>query len=56
MEVAGAGLQEGIANYSVGLVEIVQALGVLGVIGFLFALGLKVLKLLPTEARVPPRA
>jgi molybdopterin-containing oxidoreductase family membrane subunit len=52
MEVVGPGLREGIVDYSVSFAEIVQALGVLGVIGFLFMWGLKTFKLLPTEARV----
>ncbi len=56
MEIVGSGLEEGIAAYSVSLAEIVQALGVLGVIGFLFVWGLKVFKLLPTEARWPGRS
>ena len=51
MEVVGAGLVEGVAGYTVSLVEIVQALGVFGVVGFLFVLGLKVFRLLPREAR-----
>jgi molybdopterin-containing oxidoreductase family membrane subunit len=51
MEVIGPGLREGIVDYSVSLAEIVQALGVLGAIGFLFIWGLKTFKLLPTEAR-----
>jgi molybdopterin-containing oxidoreductase family membrane subunit len=52
MEVAAPGLQEGITSYSVSFVEIVQALGVLGVVGFLFVWGLRTFKLLPTEARI----
>jgi molybdopterin-containing oxidoreductase family membrane subunit len=52
MEVIGPGLEEGVASYTVSLAEIVQALGVLGAIGFLFVWGLKTFKLLPTEARV----
>ena len=44
-------LNEGIAGYSIGLLEVVQAVGILAIIGFLFVLGLKSLKLLPTEAR-----
>ena len=52
MEVIGPGLVEGIADYSVSFIEVVQALGVLGVIGFLFMWGLKVFELLPTEARI----
>jgi molybdopterin-containing oxidoreductase family membrane subunit len=51
MEVIGPGLREGIVDYSVSFAEIVQALGVLGAIGFLFMWGLKTFKLLPTEAR-----
>ena len=52
MEVVGPGLVEGVASYSVSFLEVVQALGVLGVIGFLFIWGLKVFELLPTEARI----
>jgi Ni/Fe-hydrogenase subunit HybB-like protein len=45
-------VQEGIVAYSVSVsVEVVQALGVLGVIACMFLLGLKFLPLLPTEAR-----
>jgi len=54
MEVIGPGLVEGVASYSVSFLEVVQALGVLGVIGFLFIWGLKVFELLPTEARIHP--
>jgi len=43
--------QEGIAKYSISYLEVLQALGVLGVIGFMFGWGLKYLKLLPSEAR-----
>ncbi len=52
MEITASVLEEGIASYRVSLVEIIQALGVFGFIAFLFAWGLKVFKLLPTEARV----
>jgi Ni/Fe-hydrogenase subunit HybB-like protein len=52
MEVSGPALIEGVASYSVSFLEVVQALGVLGVIGFLFIWGLKTFELLPTEARV----
>jgi molybdopterin-containing oxidoreductase family membrane subunit len=52
MEVVGSGRSEGIVGYSASLAELVQALGVLGVIGFLFVWGLRRFKLLPTEARV----
>jgi molybdopterin-containing oxidoreductase family membrane subunit len=53
MDVIGPGLEEGVAAYWVSVAEVVQALGVLGAIGFLFAWGLKAFKLLPTEARFP---
>ena len=43
---------EGIATYSISAIEVIQALGVLGVIAFLFLAGLKYLELLPTEARM----
>jgi molybdopterin-containing oxidoreductase family membrane subunit len=58
MEIVGSAVEEGVASYAVSLAEIIQALGVLGVIGFLFVWGLKTFKLLPTEAKVlrPPRA
>jgi len=51
MLVTGTGVPEGIAPYSFSFVEILQALGVFGVIGFLFVWGLKVFKLLPHEAK-----
>ena len=51
MELIGPGLREGIVDYTVSFAEIIQALGVLGAIGFLFMWGLKTFKLLPTEAR-----
>ncbi len=51
MEASSFVLEEGV-NYSVSFLEVLQALGVLGVIGLMFALGLKAFKLLPTEARI----
>jgi Ni/Fe-hydrogenase subunit HybB-like protein len=51
MEITGSVIEEGIANYYVSFLEMLQALGVFGIIGFLFGWGLKYLKLLPTEAR-----
>ncbi len=50
--VPGIKVDDGVVSYSISFVEVVQALGVVGVIGFLFVFGLKVLKLLPNEARV----
>ena len=52
MQVTGSPIAEGYVSYSVSLPEILQALGVLGVIGFMFVAGLKIFKLLPTEARI----
>ena len=52
MEIVGAAATEGIATYTVSFIEVVQALGVLGVTGFLFLAGLKAFYLLPSEARV----
>ncbi len=51
MEIIAPGLVEGVASYSISGLEVLQALGVFGVIGFMFVMGLKVFKLLPTEAR-----
>ena len=51
MEVVSAVTQEGPVSYYGSWVELFQALGVFGIIGFLFVVGLKVLRLLPTEAR-----
>ncbi|MFC1513745.1 NrfD/PsrC family molybdoenzyme membrane anchor subunit [candidate division KSB1 bacterium] len=52
MEITASVIQEGITTYAVSFLEVLQALGVFGVIGFMFGLGLKVFKLLPTEARI----
>lgn len=52
MEITRSVIEEGIASYSISFLEVLQALGVLGIIGFLFGWGLKYLKLLPTEARI----
>lgn len=53
MEVTGTVVEEGVAHYSISALEILQALGVLGIIGFCFILGLKLLSFAPTEARMP---
>ena len=52
MEITSSPITEGIAVYRMSFLEILQALGVLSTIGFLFVLGLKYFDLLPTEARV----
>ena len=44
-------LWEGVANYSISPLEVLQTLGVIGAIGFAFVVGLKVMPLAPTEAR-----
>ena len=51
MEVAGTVLSEGVVQYSVSLLEILQTLGVIGIIGFAFMVGLKVMPLAPVEAK-----
>jgi molybdopterin-containing oxidoreductase family membrane subunit len=51
MEVVGSALEEGVVSYTISFAEVLQALGVFGVIGFLFVFGLRTFKLLPTEAR-----
>jgi len=50
-EIVGSVLDEGIVTYTVSVYEILQALGVMSFIGFIFVLGLKYLPLLPVEAR-----
>jgi Ni/Fe-hydrogenase subunit HybB-like protein len=52
MKITESVIQEGITTYAISFIEILQALGVFGIIGFLFGLGLKVFKLLPNEARI----
>lgn len=42
-------VEEGIATYSIGFYEVLQALGVFGIIGLIFVLGLKVFKFLPNK-------
>ena len=51
MEITRSMLQEGFVGYSISLFEVLQALGVFGVVGLAFLLGLKLLPLAPTEAR-----
>jgi molybdopterin-containing oxidoreductase family membrane subunit len=44
-------VEEGPVTYTIGILEIIQAVGIFAIIGFAFVVGLKTLKLLPTEAR-----
>jgi Ni/Fe-hydrogenase subunit HybB-like protein len=52
MEITRSVLNEGIVNYSIHPHEVIQALGIVGVVGILFVLGLRFLRLLPTEAKM----
>jgi molybdopterin-containing oxidoreductase family membrane subunit len=51
MTVVGMQLSEGVAAYRISLLELLQSLGVIAIIGLSFVLGLKYLPLLPEEAR-----
>jgi Ni/Fe-hydrogenase subunit HybB-like protein len=53
MEIVGSLAQEGIASYHITFYEVLQALGVLSFTGLAFILGLKFLRLLPVEAKMP---
>jgi molybdopterin-containing oxidoreductase family membrane subunit len=53
LEITRSAIVEGVARYSVSFPEIVQATGVAAFVGLAFLLGLKFLRLLPTEARWP---
>jgi molybdopterin-containing oxidoreductase family membrane subunit len=50
-EVSGTVLWEGVVDYSISFYEVLQAFGVLGIIGFAFLMGLKWLPLAPTQAK-----
>jgi len=52
MEITSSIWQEGVATYSASLPEVLQAIGVVALVGFLFVLGLWLFKLLPVEARI----
>jgi molybdopterin-containing oxidoreductase family membrane subunit len=51
-EITQSPIPEGIITYSISFPEILQALGVAGLIGLLFMWGMKFMKLVPTEARM----
>jgi molybdopterin-containing oxidoreductase family membrane subunit len=53
MEITASLAQEGIASYSITIWEVLQALGVFAFVGLAFVLGLKFLRLLPVEAKMP---
>ncbi len=53
MEITSSVINEGIASYSFSFWEVLQALGVLSFVGLAFVLGLKFLRLLPVEAKMP---
>ena len=51
MEIVSA-FQEGIVTYSVSIHEVFQAVGVAAIVGFAFVAGLRLMRLLPKEAKV----
>jgi Ni/Fe-hydrogenase subunit HybB-like protein len=51
MVITNSPIWEGVAQYSVSFFEVLQTLGVLGIIGFAFLVGLRVMPLMPKEAR-----
>lgn len=53
-EIADQVLWEGVVSYTISPLEVLQTLGVIGFIGLAFVLGLKIMPLAPTEARVLP--
>jgi molybdopterin-containing oxidoreductase family membrane subunit len=55
-EITRSAIEEGVARYGVSVYEFLQASGVAAFVGLAFLLGLRFLKLLPTEARWPAAA
>lgn len=51
MVITHSPIVEGMASYSIGFYEVLQALGVVGIVGLIFVLGLKVFKFLPANAK-----
>ncbi|MCU0726310.1 MAG: polysulfide reductase NrfD [Planctomycetes bacterium] len=51
MEIVKSPVEEGVVAYGGSIVEVLQALGVFGVVALLFLFGLRTFKLLPSEAR-----
>jgi len=52
MEITSSVIDEGVVTYYVSIAELLQAVAVVAIIGFMFVVGLKLFKLLPTEAKV----
>jgi molybdopterin-containing oxidoreductase family membrane subunit len=52
MTITSSALEEGTVNYAISFPEVVQALGIMAIIGFVFVLGLKLLRFLPLEAKM----
>jgi len=52
MEIVKSPLAEGVVQYTISWFEIFQAVAVAALVGFAFVVGLKVLKLAPTEAKL----
>ncbi len=52
MEIVKSVVDEGAVHYTATIHEVFQAVGVLAIVGFCFVLGLRFLKLMPTEARI----
>ncbi|MFC1662506.1 NrfD/PsrC family molybdoenzyme membrane anchor subunit [Gemmatimonadota bacterium] len=55
-EIRDGVLWEGVVGYHISYLEVLQTLGVIGVIGFAFVVGLKIMPLAPTEATIPEAA
>jgi len=49
--IASSPIAEGVVGYSISFYEVLQTLGVLGIIGFAFLVGLRIMPLMPKEAR-----
>ena len=52
MEITNPVFAGGIAEYTISFAEVIQAMGILAIICFIFVLGLKLFKMLPTEAKI----
>ena len=52
MEITSSPLAEGVVSYTVSIPEVFQAVAVAALVGFAFVVGLRLLKLAPTEAKL----